>query len=106
LADYFVPRGSRLPTLTATFTNDDGTAVDLTTATGVTFTMVGVDGTTKINAASCTVTDADSGIVEYSWTAADIDTSGDYFGKFTATFPGSLPAVVPTDRELWIVVHG
>lgn len=106
MADYFVPRGDRLPKLTATFTNEDGTPVDLTTATGVTFTLTHVDGTVKIAAGACTVTDADAGQVEYAWAAADVNTSGDYFGKFTATFPSSLPASFPTDRALWIVVHG
>lgn len=106
MADYFVPRGSRLPRLPATFENEDGTAVDLTTATSVTFTLTHVDGTVKIAAGACAVVTPASGIVEYAWTAADVDTSGDYFGRFTATFPTSMPAVVPTDRQLWIVIHG
>jgi hypothetical protein len=102
LADYFIARGDRLPTIRATLTNADGTPVNLTGAT-VTFTMKDVLDVPKVNAAACSPVDAVNGVVEYALQAADVNTPGDYFGRFTASF-GGLSTTVPNDSFLWVVV--
>jgi NADPH-dependent ferric siderophore reductase len=68
--------------------------VDLTTATAVKFIMSN-NNTIKVNAAA-TVTDAANGRVQYTWIAADTDTSGVFnvewqvsWGTDKQTFPSA-----------------
>jgi hypothetical protein len=102
-ADYFLHLGDRLPRIRAQFVDADNVAIDLTTATSVTFNMVDVAGTAVVTAGACTVVTPASGIVEYAWAAGDVDTAGDFFAQFVATFAG-LELSAPNDRELWIVI--
>lgn len=81
-------------------------ALNLTGYT-VTFTMTNAaTNVDKIAAASATVVTAASGLVRYTFTEANVDTPGIYWGRFTASSGGaeaSFP-VNPTDLEIWI--HG
>ena len=85
--------------------DESGNNVDLTGAT-VTFTMRNrSDATVKVNAASCTVTSATAGEVEYRWAATDLDTAGIYDGEFCITFSGPTILTLPSNNYIEIEVE-
>lgn len=96
---FVIKQGDRLPSLEATIRNEsDGTAVDLTTALGVTFRMWKqrtAGGTYKVNTTATVDTPA-SGVVRYDWTATDTNEAGDYLAEFVIAWPSSKTQTVPT----------
>lgn len=88
--------GDRSPSFTATLKNaQTGSAVDLSTATGVTVQFrIGTSGTVKTGTA--TIVTAASGIVRYDWAAGDLDTAGTCYLEFVATFPSSKTQTFPS----------
>jgi len=85
-------KGSTLPALEMQLVETDGTAVDLTTATGVVFRMGITPGSPKVDAAAVVVT-ASEGRVKYEWDAADVDTVGEYNGEWVITYADGVQVV-------------
>lgn len=88
---YTFVKGDQLPALEAIIKYTDGTAFNLTDCT-VKFNMRLYSGrayaaTYKVSAAA-TVTNALSGQVQYTWAAADLDTTGEYHCEFEVTSSG------------------
>ena len=81
--EFHLSKDARLPDLEIQLL-DVNTPVDLTGAT-VTFSMDDLSGTTKVNAAAGTVSDATNGKVKYAWAAVDVDTTGTFKGQFVIT---------------------
>ena len=104
---FVIKQGDRLPSLEATIRRrSDGSAVDLTTALGVTFRMWKqrvVGGSYKVNAAAVMVTPS-SGVVRYDWTSLDTDDAGDYLGEFVVSWPSSKTQTIPTDGAFHVRV--
>ena len=104
MAEFTIKRGSRLPHIQATVLAQDGDgAVDLTRVTSVRFIMTDLQGAVKVNAPA-TVLDANAGIVEYAWAAADTDTAGEYEAEFVLTFDSGEQMRVPTDGYIIVRV--
>ncbi|MCK4518412.1 hypothetical protein KAT92_06550 [Candidatus Babeliales bacterium] len=84
---------------------DDGTAIDLTTATGVDFVMTLYGGSVPTVNAACVIVDADDGIVQYEWGASETDVAGMYICEWEITFSSGDVYTVPTGKEefLWII---
>ena len=80
---------------------------DLSSTTSVKFSMVNrATGATVINEASATIVTAASGLVRYTFSAADIGTPGIYdytWREYVSTATTSYP-VRPRDGVIWI--HG
>lgn len=98
--------GDRLPVLEVRLTDQAGTAVDLSGATSVVFSLR--DRRTqavKISRAAATIVDAATGRVRYSWTAADVDTPGSYVGEFEVTFASGTQTFPTRPDDLLIVFH-
>lgn len=78
------------------------------TGLSVTFSMVNAaTGATKVSSQPATIVTAASGIVSYDFAAADVNTPGIYWGRFTVTQSGetnTYPAD-PTDGIIWIHGH-
>lgn len=72
-----IKRGDLVPAYTATL-QQNGTPIDLTTATEVTFAMR--DRSTRVLKvdAAASIISAAAGTVSYQWVAADVDTEGIY----------------------------
>lgn len=87
--------GDRLPEIEVTLYGADGVVVDLTAATGVTFTLATKDGRVLINKAPATVVTAASGVVKYVWGVSDLTVAGTYLCEWIATFPGSRQMTFP-----------
>jgi hypothetical protein len=105
MADLVLTVGNRQQALTHTVKGSSGTAINLTGYT-VTFSMWdAADGTVVVSAAAATITTAAAGLVSYAWAAADVDTAGRYFGRFTATSGTSLTVTSPADTFLVIDIN-
>lgn len=85
-------KGSTLPALEMQLVETDGTAVDLTNATGVVFRMGITPGSPKVSAAAVVVT-ASEGRVKYEWVSGDVDTAGTYNGEWVVTFADGVQVV-------------
>lgn len=101
-ADFSLKANDTLPSIQATLTSN-GTAVDLTTATGVKFIMraadasfVPVAGTPKVNSAAVIVAPATNGVVRYDWATADTNAPGNYVAEWQCTFTGGKVETFPT----------
>jgi hypothetical protein len=92
--------------LAATLVRPDGTVVDLTGLT-VKFTMVDSAGTDVVaeTTSGVTVTDADSGEVQYTFSSGDVDTAGTFYGYFVVIDGSSNRDTFPVrKRDLRIVI--
>jgi len=84
---------------------DDGTVIDLTTATSVKFTMRLYQATIdKVAAATCSITDATNGKIKYNWTASDVNAAGMYKYRYTITFNDSSILTVPSGDIVWMFI--
>ncbi len=99
-----IKRGALYPKVDARLKNSDGTAIDLTTADGVTFSMRrlvdGEPGDVILQDEACTVVTAASGIVEYAWQTGETDIAGAHIGEFTITWSPGVTEIVPTKGYL------
>jgi len=103
LPDHFhIMEGLTYPDLDATVVDEDGTAVDLTGGSVAFYMKAQDDGAMKINGAAASIVVAASGTVRYTFTAADTDEPGDYWGWFVATV-GAV--TVGSPDPLRTVVH-
>lgn len=95
-------QGDRLPSLSVTAVESDGTPYDLTGAT-VVFNMRTADGATvKVNRQAATLVDGPTGKLRYDWGSTDLDTAGDYDAEFECTI-GGRRLTVPTNG--WIQIR-
>jgi hypothetical protein len=85
---FALKRHDTLPALRVVISDDAGYPLDLTSATGVTFSMRLSGATTlTISSAAAVIEDAENGVVAYYWQAADVDTAGSYVGELEITTP-------------------
>jgi len=94
------------PARTTGLQNADGTPIDITGATNVTFIMrqVGSTGASAITRTATTV-DAANGIVQLAWTTGDLDVVGVYDQDWRINWPTSRPQTVPNTGHNTIVVE-
>jgi len=98
-------RNDTRPFLDVTLTDIDGTAMDLTSAQSVTFTMKDSDtNEVKVNSQACTFVDQAGGAVRYSWAPVNTDTAGTYLGEFEITYGVDDRLTVPTQGVLTIAI--
>lgn len=104
MQEFRIVEGDRLPELTATFTDANGVAVDISGLT-ITFVMTGADsGVNRVNAAAAIV-DGPTGRAKYSWLAADtLGYPGYYCAHFRVTFSGSRTMSFPNSGYIWVRV--
>lgn len=74
---FTIKQNDTRPLLTRQLLDENGDAVDLTTADEVVFHMRGV-----ITDGVCTIDDAAGGEVSYEWQTGDTATVGEYEGEF------------------------
>ena len=109
--DFTIKRNDTRPRLVATLIQDFGTAdegpVDLTTAASVKFLMRAANAAAgsepKVNAAAA-ISDADAGIVTYTWAVGDTDTEGAFEGEFQITWSDDGVETIPHDSYITIQI--
>lgn len=96
-------QGARRPSQTVTWTDEDGTPLDLSGAT-ITARIRNVAASSATASDGVfTVVTAASGIFRWDYSAADVATAGQYEVQFTATF-GSAPTPARTIVAPWSVL--
>jgi len=99
---FHIMEGLTYPDLDATIVDEDGNAVPLTGGSVVFYLQAQDDGAMKINGAAATIVVAASGTVRYTFTAANTNEPGDYWGWFVATIGAN---VIGSPDPLRPVVH-
>lgn len=101
---FWIKQNDRLPVLERQLLNSDGSAVDLSSSTGVTFRMTRFGETTPKVEAAAIISDPDEGMVQYHWQAGDTDTPGTYESEFEVAFTGFSSLTVPNDGHMPVYV--
>lgn len=100
---FIIKRHDTLPVLTAVLKDANEEVINLTD-TSVYFTMKNIDtDSVKIDTKLCSITNATSGIVQYTWEETDTDTAGEYLGEFEIVYD-SGKMTIPTVDSLVIVI--
>jgi hypothetical protein len=81
---FYIKQGDTAPEIEEYLRNADGTAINLTGASGLEFHMMFGNGTVKTNAAA-TLVSGPLGRIKYSWVLADTDTAGTFYREWKAT---------------------
>ncbi len=106
MSRFYLTANDREPAIEATLT-DQGTAINCTNATGVTFTMRLRHATTPtVDGAAATWTNQAGGIAKYEWAAGDTDEPGTYECYWSVAWGpgGTLVQTVPArDRDLVVI---
>ena len=85
-APFTFTSGNTKPYFSIKVVNDlTNAAVDLSGATVALYFREANARTAKVSGASCTVTDAPNGLVEYRWASTDLDVPGIYQADFRVT---------------------
>lgn len=103
---FYIKEGDRLPVIDEFLMYDDGTPIDLSSASSVKFIMRlrGSTGSPKItNSANVTIVSATQGRVQYAWGASDTDTPGEYAREWVVTI-GGKDLTVPNNDSYTVVV--
>ncbi len=91
MATRYIKEGALAPALTATLTDENGTAVDVSAATAKTVSIVHINGTVIQDGATVDwVTDGTNGQVSYTWQSGDTDTTGELRVEFDITIGGAV----------------
>lgn len=96
-------QGARRPSQTITWTDENGTALDLSGATITARIRNTTANTTVASDGTFTVVTAASGIFRWDYSAADVATAGSYEVQFTATYV-SAPTPARTILAPWVVL--
>ncbi len=96
--DFFIKKGDRLPSITATLYNPDGTIADLMAAT-VAFKFRPKGGGVVTSGTAVVV--SVNGKVRYDWGASDTTTSGDFDAEWVVTV-GGKEQTFPSDDFIWL----
>lgn len=102
---FYMKRGDTRPELQVTLKDGTGTAVNVT-GTTIKFSMKNkLTGQLKINEGTVTIVTAASGVVKYTWVAADTDTVGEYEAEFEVTFGGGAIETFANSKANRLLVH-
>lgn len=94
MADLTIKRGDTRPVLGAQLT-DNASPLNLTTATAVKMLMRLPAGPSPKVEAACTITNASTGTITYTWQTGDTDTVGLYNVEFEITWNDGGIQTVP-----------
>jgi hypothetical protein len=83
---------------------DDGTAIDLSSATSVYIIMTLDGATTPTINAICSIIDATAGGVKYAFTSTNTGVAGMYKIKFKITFTDTTVLTVPSGDVIWMLI--
>jgi hypothetical protein len=99
-------RHSQRPYLRVRVQDSGGVAFDFTGAVGVTFVMYtkAEEPVEKVNAPANIVGDPTGGILEYPWTASDVDTAGEFLAEFDVNYGAGEIMTLPENGNILITI--
>lgn len=100
-----IKRGDRLPLLSVVLAYETGDAIDLTTASAVTFNYKVAGASSGQVSRTMTIVNPLSGLVSYQWVSGDTLTAGRYSAEFEITFSSGDPLTVPTTGYIPMIVY-
>src|SRR5688572_17713744 len=104
MADYYLTLGDELPVISATLTDPDGAAVNLT---GCTITLKAKHRETgTAYSFACTIISAAAGTVKYTWVSGNLTLVGMYDLRFDVVTSGGTSFSCPNYRYLTMQVQG
>lgn len=98
-ADFSIKRNDTDPPIRGTVADGNGNPIDLSDVVSIRFLMR-ILSDTPVNdkvAAAAEIEDISSGLISYSWTVGDTDTSGTYVGEMEMTKTDGRIETVPND---------
>lgn len=95
---FVIKTGSTSPNLSATLTDEEDDAVDLTGST-VRFRMETAGADSPKVDEQAVITNATGGVVEYSWSESDTDTRGHFNGEFAVDYDGQTGSNFDADES-------
>jgi Rib/alpha/Esp surface antigen-like repeat protein len=104
MSRLFIKQNDTNPAMEFTLQDSDGQAVDLSGATAR-FLMRARGGTTVKTDAAASITNAASGVVQYTPVAADTDTAGQYEAEIEVTYSDSTKETFPSRGYISIVIQ-
>lgn len=99
---FYIKQNDTAPALDAILARQNGEAVNLTGASVKFMMRLGV-ASPKVNT-SATIVNAASGLVRYSFTAANTDTAGVYDAEFEVTYADATVETFPNDGYFKVTV--
>ena len=103
MSTFYIKQNDTVPSIRATLKNGSGNAVDLASTT-IRFHMRALGGTSAKVDAVASVINANTGIVQYDWDAADTDTVGSYQAEFEVTYSDSTVETFPNNGYILIKI--
>ena len=99
---FTIKQNDTSPALQATLQDYAGSPINLVGAS-VRFHMKSLDGSVVVDA-PMTVTSPSTGVVVYSWQAADTDVAGTYYAEFEVTYSDLSIETFPNTDSIAIVI--
>ena len=103
MSTFYIKQNDTVPSIRATLKNGSGNAVDLASTT-IRFHMRALGGTSAKVDAAASIINANTGIVQYDWDAADTDTVGSYQAEFEVTYSDSTVETFPNNWYILIKI--
>lgn len=104
MEEFFIKKGNRLPTITATLKDAAGAAVDLSTASSVEFIYRRFNSGTSVVRTASIEAPATDGKVSYAWVAEDTAEAGSMQAEWRVLWSGGKKATFPNDSYIIVRV--
>ena len=105
MATFIMKQNDTSPSIEATLTDINGTAINLNNS-NVRFHMKNLSNSAVVVDAAATITNASGGIVRYNWQAADTAKAGIYSCEFEVTYSDASIETFPNDEQIIVSIEG
>ena len=102
---FIIKQNDTSPSIEATLTDINGTAINIADAS-VRFHMKNLTNNSVVVDAAANIVTAASGIVRYDWQAADTAKAGIYSCEFEVTYSDASIETFPNDEQIIVSIEG
>lgn len=104
MATFVIKQNDTSPSIEATLTNINGTAINITNAS-VRFHMKNMTNNNLVIDQAATIINGVGGIVRYNWQASDTQKIGIYSCEFEVTFLDNSIETFPNDEKIIVSIE-